>query len=48
MESFEPTWSENTATGAAVFAGIEGTRPVLVEFQALVAEIGGNTETATR
>jgi len=28
---------ENTATGAAVFAGIEGTRPVLVEFQALVA-----------
>ena len=28
---------ENTAPGAAVFAGIEGTRPVLVEFQALVA-----------
>jgi len=28
---------ENTVTGAAVFAGIEGTRPVLVEFQALVA-----------
>ncbi|MEL6999732.1 MAG: DNA repair protein RadA [Pseudomonadota bacterium] len=25
------------ASGAAVFAGIEGTRPVLVEFQALVA-----------
>ena len=25
------------AAGAAVFAGIEGTRPVLVEFQALVA-----------
>ena len=25
------------ATGSAVFAGIEGTRPVLVEFQALVA-----------
>jgi len=28
---------ENTAPGAAVFAGIEGTRPLLVEFQALVA-----------
>ena len=28
---------ENNAPGAAVFAGIEGTRPVLVEFQALVA-----------
>ena len=28
---------ENTVPGAAVFAGIEGTRPVLVEFQALVA-----------
>ena len=28
---------EHTAPGAAVFAGIEGTRPVLVEFQALVA-----------
>ncbi len=26
-----------TASGSAVFAGIEGTRPVLVEFQALVA-----------
>ena len=26
-----------TATGSAVFAGIEGTRPVLCEFQALVA-----------
>ena len=26
--------------GAAVFAGIEGTRPVLVEIQALVAPIG--------
>jgi DNA repair protein RadA/Sms len=26
-----------TAPGAAVFAGIEGTRPLLVEFQALVA-----------
>jgi DNA repair protein RadA/Sms len=26
-----------SATGSAVFAGIEGTRPVLVEFQALVA-----------
>ncbi|HRD28393.1 MAG TPA: DNA repair protein RadA, partial [Caulobacter sp.] len=25
------------AAGAAVFAGIEGSRPVLVEFQALVA-----------
>ena len=28
---------EQPAPGAAVFAGIEGTRPVLVEFQALVA-----------
>ncbi|RYH11253.1 DNA repair protein RadA [Tropicimonas sp. IMCC6043] len=28
---------EARAPGAAVFAGIEGTRPVLVEFQALVA-----------
>ena len=28
---------ESPAPGAAVFAGIEGTRPVLVEFQALVA-----------
>ena len=27
----------NRAAGAAVFAGIEGTRPVLVEVQALVA-----------
>src|SRR4029077_10715326 len=27
----------NGVTGAAVFAGIEGTRPVLVEIQALVA-----------
>jgi DNA repair protein RadA/Sms len=27
----------STVTGAAVFAGIEGTRPVLVEIQALVA-----------
>ncbi|WP_412507043.1 DNA repair protein RadA [Roseovarius sp. SYSU LYC5161] len=27
----------NPSPGAAVFAGIEGTRPVLVEFQALVA-----------
>ena len=26
-----------TSPGAAVFAGIEGTRPVLVEIQALVA-----------
>ncbi|MCO6381695.1 MAG: DNA repair protein RadA [Vannielia sp.] len=29
--------NENPAPGTAVFAGIEGTRPVLVEFQALVA-----------
>ncbi|MEL6267908.1 MAG: magnesium chelatase domain-containing protein, partial [Pseudomonadota bacterium] len=28
---------ETRAPGSAVFAGIEGTRPVLVEFQALVA-----------
>ena len=28
---------EHAAPGSAVFAGIEGTRPVLVEFQALVA-----------
>ena len=28
---------DNVAPGTAVFAGIEGTRPVLVEFQALVA-----------
>ncbi|MEM9782529.1 MAG: DNA repair protein RadA [Pseudomonadota bacterium] len=28
---------ESSAPGSAVFAGIEGTRPVLVEFQALVA-----------
>ncbi|SET01444.1 DNA repair protein RadA [Oceanicella actignis] len=28
---------ETTAPGSAVFAGLEGTRPVLVEFQALVA-----------
>jgi DNA repair protein RadA/Sms len=28
---------ESAVTGAAVFAGIEGTRPVLVEIQALVA-----------
>ena len=28
---------ENPAPGSVVFAGIEGTRPVLVEFQALVA-----------
>jgi len=29
---------DRPASGAAVFAGIEGTRPVLVEFQALVAQ----------
>ncbi len=29
-----------TAPGAAVFAGIEGTRPILVEIQALVAPSG--------
>jgi len=29
---------ESRSPGAAVFAGIEGTRPVLVEFQALVAQ----------
>jgi DNA repair protein RadA/Sms len=29
---------EERAPGAVVFAGIEGTRPVLVEFQALVAQ----------
>ena len=29
--------SGERAAGAAVFAGIEGSRPVLVEFQALVA-----------
>ncbi|MBS8227423.1 DNA repair protein RadA [Vannielia litorea] len=29
--------NESPAAGTAVFAGIEGTRPVLVEFQALVA-----------
>ena len=28
---------ESPASGSAVFAGIEGTRPILVEFQALVA-----------
>src|SRR5690606_21110167 len=28
---------DSSSTGAAVFAGIEGTRPVLVEIQALVA-----------
>ena len=28
---------DNAASGAAVFAGVEGTRPVLVEIQALVA-----------
>ena len=28
---------DEAATGSAVFAGLEGTRPVLVEFQALVA-----------
>ena len=28
---------ENAASGAAVFAGVEGTRPMLVEIQALVA-----------
>ncbi len=35
----DPTTSEagGRATGAAVFAGIEGTRPLLVEVQALVA-----------
>src|SRR5256885_7660533 len=35
----DPTNSEagGRATGAAVFAGIEGTRPLLVEVQALVA-----------
>ena len=31
------TASGQRAAGAAVFAGIEGSRPVLVEFQALVA-----------
>ncbi len=31
------TGSEDAASGAAVFAGIEGTRPVLVEIQALVS-----------
>ena len=30
-------------SGAAVFAGIEGSRPVLVEIQALVAPAGGGT-----
>ncbi|MDO9337991.1 MAG: DNA repair protein RadA [Caulobacter sp.] len=35
------------AAGAAVFAGIEGSRPVLVEFQALVApSAGGNPRRA--
>jgi len=29
---------DGASTGSAVFAGIEGSRPVLVEFQALVAE----------
>jgi DNA repair protein RadA/Sms len=33
----EPDDAGNTVAGAAVFAGIEGTRPVLVEIQALVA-----------
>ena len=32
-----------STTGSAVFAGIEGTRPVLVEFQALVAPSGFGT-----
>jgi DNA repair protein RadA/Sms len=31
---------ESRASGAAVFAGIEGTRPLLVEIQALVAPAG--------
>ena len=30
-------------TGSCVFSGIEGSRPVLVEIQALVAPISGNT-----
>ncbi len=32
------TERENPAPGSVVFAGIEGTRPLLVEFQALVAQ----------
>jgi DNA repair protein RadA/Sms len=34
---------ESTAPGAAVFAGVEGTRPLLVEIQALVAPSGFGT-----
>jgi DNA repair protein RadA/Sms len=33
----------NAATGAAVFAGMEGTRPILCEIQALVAPSGPGT-----
>ena len=33
----------STSPGTAVFAGIEGTRPLLVEIQALVAEAGYGT-----
>src|SRR5207253_3010745 len=33
----EPGEEDGTTAGAAVFAGIEGTRPLLVEIQALVA-----------
>ncbi|MBV9331630.1 MAG: DNA repair protein RadA [Alphaproteobacteria bacterium] len=34
---------ESSATGAAVFAGLEGTRPLLVEIQALIAPAGYGT-----
>ena len=34
---------DRTSPGAAVFAGVEGTRPLLVEIQALVAPSGLGT-----
>jgi DNA repair protein RadA/Sms len=37
------TGRETWSSGAAVFAGIEGTRPLLVEIQALVAQAGYGT-----
>ena len=36
-EAEEPGSNSGQLSGSAVFAGIEGTRPVLVEVQALIA-----------